>query len=118
MPRAKSAGDQIRGADPDATRDARIELGEIINDAVTEKREKDTRTLGKAMADHCEASLVRDPTHELDAVHVAFLVQVEQEDQIEGVVNELSERWQGRIELRLLGPMAAYDFVGTTELEV
>jgi hypothetical protein len=111
-------GDQIRGADPDATRDARIELGEIINDAVGEKREKDTRTLGKAMADHCEASLVRDPTHELDAVHVAFLVQVEQEDQIEGVVNELSERWQGRIELRLLGPMAAYDFVGTTELEV
>ena len=107
--------DQIRGADPDATRDARIKLGEIINDAVTEKREKDTRTLGKSMADHCEASLVRDPTHELDAVHVAFLVRIDQDEQIERVINDLGEQWRGRVEMRLLGPMAAYDFVGATE---
>lgn len=107
--------DGIRGADRDATRDAQIKLGELINDAVTAKRERDTRTLGKVMADHCEASLVRDPMHELDAVHVAFLAQVDQEREIEGVVRDLGERWEGRIELRLLGPMAAYDFVGAAE---
>jgi hypothetical protein len=107
--------DQIRGADSDATRDARIRLGEIINSAITEKREQDTRALGKAMADHCEASLVRDPTHERDAVHVAFLVRVGREKEIEDVVKDLGEKWDGRVELRLLGPMAAYDFVGATE---
>lgn len=107
--------DQMRGADPDATRDARIQLGEIINNAITQKREQDTRALGNAMTDHCEASLVRDPTHELDAVHVAFLVRVDQEKDIEDVVNDLGAKWEGRVQLRLLGPMAAYDFVGATE---
>ena len=107
--------DQMRGADPDATRDARIQLGEIINNAITQKREQDTRALGNAMTDHCEASLVRDPTHELDAVHVAFLVRVDQEKDIEDVVNDLGANWEGRVQLRLLGPMAAYDFVGATE---
>jgi hypothetical protein len=107
--------DQMRGADPDATRDARIQLGEIINNAITQKREQDTRALGDAMTDHCEASLVRDPTHELDAVHVAFLVRVDQEKDIEDVVNDLGAKWEGRVQLRLLGPMAAYDFVGAPE---
>jgi Gas vesicle synthesis protein GvpL/GvpF len=107
--------DQIRGADSDATRDARIQLGEIIHNAITQKREQDTRVLGNAMAQHCEASLVRDPTHERDAVHVAFLVRVGQEKDIERVVKDLDAKWEGRVELRLLGPMAAYDFVGATE---
>ncbi len=107
--------DQVRGASPDASRDARIQLGEIINNAVTQKREKDTHTLGKAMAEHCEASLVRDPTHELDAVHVAFLVRVGQEKEVERVVEDLGAKWEGRVGLRLLGPMAAYDFIGVTE---
>jgi hypothetical protein len=107
--------DEIAGANPDATRDARMQLGEIINNAITEKRVKDTRTLGKAMAEHCEASLVRDPTHERDAVHVAFLVRVGQEKEIERVVKDLGAEWEGRVELRLLGPMAAYDFIGATE---
>lgn len=114
-PEAARLRDQTRDAEPDATRDAQIRLGEIVNDAVTEKRGKDTRALGNAMADHCEASLVRDPTHELDAVHVAFLARVEQEKQIEDVISDLAERWQGRVDLRLLGPMAAYDFVGAAE---
>jgi len=113
--RAARLRDEIRGADSDATREARIQLGEIINDAVTLKREKDTRTLGKAIADHCEASLVRDPTHELDAVHVAFLVRVDQEKEIERAVKDLGEQWDGRVELRLLGPMAAYDFIAASE---
>jgi Gas vesicle synthesis protein GvpL/GvpF len=113
--RAARLRDEIRGADSDATREARIQLGEIINNAVTLKREKDTRALGEAMADYCEASLVRDPTHELDAVHVAFLVRVDQEKEIERAVKDLGEQWDGRVELRLLGPMAAYDFIAVTE---
>lgn len=108
--------DEIANADPDATRDARIALGEIINNAVAQQREQDTRRLGKAMADHCEASLVRDPTHELDAVHVALLVRVDRAKEIERVVSDLGERWRERVELRLLGPMAAYDFAGATDL--
>jgi hypothetical protein len=51
----------------------------------------------------------------VDAAHVAFLVRVDQEKEIEHVVKYLGEKWDGRVELRLLGPMAPYDFVGATE---
>ena len=110
---AARLADKLRGADPDATRDTRIKLGEIINDAVTVKRHKDTRALGNAMEGHCVASVVREPTHERDAVHVAFLVDTGQESEMEQAIEDLAHDWDGRIELRLLGPMAAYDFVGT-----
>jgi hypothetical protein len=106
--------EQIRGADPDATRDARIQIGQIINEAVAAKREEDTRALGDAMKGHCVASVVREPTHELDAAHVAFLVEIGKEREVEQVIDKLARDWEGRIELRLIGPMAAYDFVGTT----
>jgi Gas vesicle synthesis protein GvpL/GvpF len=109
--------EQIRDADPDATRDARIQLGEIVNDAVTAKREQDTHTLGDAMADLSVASLVRDPTHELDAVHVAFLVETSREKDMQQALEDLAKDWEGRVELRLLGPMAVYDFVAATEPE-
>jgi hypothetical protein len=107
--------DQIRGADPDATRDLRIQLGEIINNAVAARREEDTRLLLSAAADHCEASFVRDPTHEMDAVNVAFLVDEDKAGELDLVVEDLGSRWEGRVELRVLGPMAPYDFVGGTQ---
>lgn len=106
--------DEIRGADEDATRDARIQLGEIINQAITAKREEDTRTLGNAIDRYVVASNVREPTHEEDAVNVALLVETGQEDELEQVVGKLARDWQDRVELRLLGPMAPYDFVVTT----
>jgi hypothetical protein len=103
---------KLRNADPDATRDARIKLGEIINGSVAAKRSKDTRTLGDAMEGHCVASVVREPTHELDAVHVAFLVETDGESEMEQTIEDLARDWEGRVDVRLRGPMAAYDFVG------
>jgi hypothetical protein len=110
-PQAARLQRDISGRDADATRDARIALGEIISDAVAAKREQDTGALGDAMAGHCVASIVREPTHELDAVHVAFLVETDREEEIERVAADLARRWAGHVEVRLLGPMAAYDFV-------
>jgi hypothetical protein len=110
---AARLANKLRGADPDATRDSRIKLGELINNAIEAKRRKDTRALGDAMEGHCVASVVREPTHELDAVHVAFLVETDAESDMEQAIEDLAREWEGRIELRLLGPMAAYDFVGS-----
>jgi hypothetical protein len=104
--------DRIHGADPDATRELRIELGEIINKTVANKRQADTRLLVSAMQDHCAASGVRTATNELDAVYVAFLIGTDQASELERVVTELGDRWQGRVELHVRGPMAPYDFVG------
>lgn len=112
-PQAEQLRRAIADADPVATRDARIALGELISLAIAARREADTRALGDQMEGFCAASLVRDPTHELDAVHVAFLLDEEQARRQSEVMATLSEQWGGRVQLRVLGPMAAYDFVGT-----
>jgi len=107
----------IQGKNPDAARNARIELGQLLNQAVKARREEDTRALRQAMERLCVASVAREPAHELDAVHVAFLVAVDQEPEVERVIEDLAHGWEGRIEVQLLGPMAAYDFAGTAQSE-
>jgi hypothetical protein len=111
--RAATLSEQIRDADPNATRGLRMELGEIINDAITAKREEDTRQVGNAVSGLAAASVVREPTHELDAVYVAFLMETDKAEQLEDALQRLADDWSDRIELRLIGPLAAYDFVGT-----
>jgi hypothetical protein len=111
--RAAKLRDATHGKDPDAARKARIELGQLINKAVRARREQDTRALRQAMDRVCAASLAREPAHELDAVHVAFLVAVNDEPEVERVSEALACKWEGRIDVQLLGPMAAYDFAGT-----
>jgi hypothetical protein len=104
--------DQIRQADDEnATRDARIRLGEIIAAAITASREADTRQLGEAVAAYCVASSVRPPSHEDDAVHVALMVETAKQQDLEQAVRKVADDWTGRVTVRLLGPMAPYDFV-------
>jgi len=109
--------DAIQGKDPDAARNARIELGQLLNQTVKARREEDTRALRQAMDRLCVASVAREPTQELDAVHVAFLVAVDQEPEVERVIEDLAHEWEGRIDVQLLGPMAAYDFARTAQPE-
>jgi hypothetical protein len=109
--------DAIQGKDRDAARNARIELGQLLNQAVKARREEDRRALRLAMERVCVASVAREPAHELDAVHVAFLVAVDQEPEVGRVIEDLAHEWEGRIDVQLLGPMAAYDFAGTARPE-
>ena len=111
---ARRLREQLREVgDEDATRDARIRLGELVGEAIAAKRDADTRRLGEVIEPYCAASSVREPTHEEDAVHVAVLVQTDREDELERALDELAASWDGRVTLRLLGPMAPYDFVAT-----
>jgi hypothetical protein len=87
--------------------------GRYVEGAVTARREEDTRALQQAMEGVSVDSVVREPTHELDAAHVAFLVAVDEEREVERVIEDLARQWEGRIEVQLLGPMAAYEFVMT-----
>jgi gas vesicle protein GvpL/GvpF len=108
--------EEIRDAgDKDATRDARIRLGELINDAISAKREADTRKLGEALEGHVDASNVREPTHEMDAAYVAVLVETSHQEELEKAVGRLAHDWRGRVSVEILGPMAPYDFVVTTD---
>ncbi|GLW11957.1 gas vesicle protein [Microtetraspora sp. NBRC 13810] len=110
-PEAGRLSQTIRGRPEDATRDERIRLGELINQAIGDKREADTQTMVEELAGVCELVVIRDPSHERDAVHAAVLIEVDRQDELEQVVAEFADEWSGRVEFSLRGPMAAYDFV-------
>jgi hypothetical protein len=89
----------------------------VINQSVETKRDADTRKMVDALAPLCVAIAVREPTHEQDAVHLAALVETDRQDELEQALDEFARRWEGRVDLRLLGPLAAYDFVMTPQQE-
>jgi hypothetical protein len=105
----------IRDKPDDATRNERLALGELISNAVVAKRQQDTRRTVEALDKLGVTVNSREPTHEFDAVHVACLAEVARQDELEKAVGELAEAWQDRVSVRLLGPLAPYDFVTTRE---
>ncbi|OUS83111.1 GvpL/GvpF family gas vesicle protein [Rhodococcus sp. NCIMB 12038] len=112
-PKASTLLESIRDQPEELTRDARTALGEIIGHALEAKRETDTGTTLDALSPLTEIVTVREPTHDEDAVQVAVLVEVDRQDELEQTVGDLAARWDDRITMRLVGPMAPYDFVVT-----
>ncbi|KUI22927.1 gas vesicle protein GvpFL [Mycobacterium sp. GA-1285] len=111
--RAQQLRNDIAGLSDDAARQPRMALGELVVNAIEVKRRADTDIAVKALEGLAKQVNVRQPTHELDAVNVAVLAAVEDEARLQEVVDELTEDWAGRVQMRLLGPLAAYDFVVT-----
>jgi hypothetical protein len=112
---ARELREDIRAKSEEAGRNSRIALGELINQAIEAKRSVDTQKVLNDIEGLVAQVNVREPTHELDAVYVAVLAEVERQDDLQAVVEELADNWDGRVEMRLRGPLAAYDFVVTNK---
>lgn len=110
---ASELRDTIRDQPEEATRDARMALGEIVSNAIVAKRDEDTAKVVETLTSLAGSVNVREPTHEEEAAQVAVLVEVARQEELEEAVEALAQEWQGRVDMRLLGPMAAYDFVVT-----
>lgn len=102
--------EQIRNQPEEVTRDARISIGETVNQAISAKRDADTQAVIEAVTPICTLTSLRDPSHELDAVHLAVLIETDRQGDLEAALGKLAERWADRVALRLLGPLAPYDF--------
>jgi hypothetical protein len=103
----------IRDKPEDATRNERILLGEGINNAIAAKRDADTRTMAAALAELGVMLNLREPTHDEDALHIACLAETANQADLEGSIDRVVRGWEGRVQVRLLGPLAPYDFVVT-----
>lgn len=114
---ARELRDQIRNLPEDASREARMALGDLVNRAITVKREEDTQALADALAPLSDSMNLREPTHEFDAASIAALIDISRQEELEEAVEDLAQKRSGRVELRILGPLAAYDFVVTPHPE-
>lgn len=116
-PEADRLREQIRATGPEAARDARMALGENIYHALESARAADTRRAVDTLEPLQPVISERPPTHDLDAVHLAILVELARRGELEQAVSEVAGHWDDRVAVELLGPMAAYDFVMKREPE-
>ncbi|MER7014483.1 GvpL/GvpF family gas vesicle protein [Saccharopolyspora sp. NPDC000359] len=103
--------ESLRGVPQEEGYDQRLKLGELVSNAVVAKRETDVGELLDALSPHVVATVVREVGGEDDAFDVAVLVEHDRRDAFEEALDELGDRWSGRLQLRLVGPLAPYDFV-------
>ena len=104
-PEAARLREEIRHSRKTRPRDARIRLGEIVNQAIEAKREADTAGAGRGpgrAAPHRRAS---PPTSRTPCTW-RYSIETDRQDELEQVVDEFADRWAGRVTMRLLGPLA------------
>jgi hypothetical protein len=103
--------ERVRELPEDAAYYDRIRLGELIVKALDDKRQADTEELVRTLEPYSAAVAARAPAGEDTAADAAFLVSERELPEFEEAVDELGERWAGRVRLRMIGPLAPYDFV-------
>ncbi|MCL2534431.1 MAG: GvpL/GvpF family gas vesicle protein, partial [Nocardiaceae bacterium] len=103
----------IRDQPEDVTRDERLALGERISQALAAKSNQDTQQLVEALDQVAKEVRVRDATSDEEAGSVAVLITSDEVGALDKAITNLSQDWQDRVDLTVLGPLAAYDFVKT-----
>lgn len=111
-PALRELNDRTRGVPEDASWADRLRLGELVAQAVDRRRHGDADDLlGAVLPLVVEHKVLRGSG--LDHVlEVALLVDDARRTELEQTLEAYAEAVHERIRLRLLGPLAPYDFVG------
>lgn len=107
----RELGERVRELPEDASYYDRVRLGEMIVEALGELREADAARIVERIAPVAVDMVSHQPYAPEDVVNVAFLVERGKVGEFEKTVEGLGRDLAGRVRLRLLGPLAPYDFV-------
>lgn len=110
-PEIQRLREQVAGVDEDAGYYDRIKLGEAVSHSMDRLKAADADATLDALERFAVATVVKEPGGENGAVHVAFLVRSDHRSDFERAVDDLGDAWGGRVNLRLIGPTAAFDFL-------
>lgn len=92
--------------------DLRMRLGEMISQEITARRQADIQALLDTLAPLATASVDGAPADE-QVIGASFLIHPDERAEFETTVEDLARTWAERVDLRLLGPLAPYDFAAT-----
>ncbi|MBA9004020.1 GvpL/GvpF family gas vesicle protein [Thermomonospora cellulosilytica] len=93
----------------------RIQLGEMIAQSLEDKARGDAEYALDRLARHAERTIAHPPRRSEEILDAAFLVRRDRRAEFDRAVDELGQEWNGRVRLRLLGPLPPYDFTGHAE---
>lgn len=101
----------IRGKPQEATCLEGISLGELVAQALDDKRAAVVPTLVEALTPYTVAVQVGAPGHERMVVNASFLVERDRLHEFDRAVEEIGKREAGRLRLKYTGPMPPHSFV-------
>jgi hypothetical protein len=103
--------ERVQELPEDASYYDRVRLGELVVEALTRRREAESAQLLDRLEPLAVDMVAHPPNSPEDVVNAAFLVAREKVGEFEDAVEDLGRELAGRVRLRLLGPLAPYDFV-------
>jgi hypothetical protein len=98
-----------------ATRDARVRLGELINNALEQRRQQDTEEILEHLKPTVVAGTINDIEKEFMVLNVPFLIERDRQSEFEEALDRVAQEREGRMHFTLQGPMPAYDFIDLEE---
>lgn len=90
---------------------ARMQLGRMIDKALTERSTAYVRDIYEALRSVCVASRDNQPIGDKMIMNAAFLVERRREAEFDGVVNKIARRYGKRLKFKYTGPWPPYNFV-------
>lgn len=108
-PRIEAA--RAASAGPGASDRDRIRLGQLVAAAIERRRASDARVIADALEPWVVRTATTVAADAWGVATVACLVDIEREDDFVAAAEALAEQHAELVRLRLLGPLAPYDFV-------
>jgi Gas vesicle synthesis protein GvpL/GvpF len=102
---------RLKGKVDPANLGEQIRLGEAVSVALRALRRDDAAALTAELEQICARVRVGEPKEADDVLDAAVLVDVEASEGFEQAVERWGEQYAGWLRIRLVGPVAPYDFV-------
>lgn len=102
---------EVEGKNKDAAYFDRMKLGEASEKLMNNIRKDIENDIYAPLEKISTASKVNEPQSEKMLLNAAFLLDQAKEKTFDEKVNELYEKWEGKVDFKYTGPWAAYNFV-------
>ena len=114
----KDADEEIRRFHQEITRKhlqstyfARMQLGRMIDKALSERSAQFVRDIYEALRDDCVASRDNKPIGDKMIMNAAFLVERDRESEFDAAVNKIAKHYGELLNFKYTGPWPPYNFV-------
>ncbi|GGB35349.1 gas vesicle protein [Flexivirga endophytica] len=104
--------ERTRGTPSNAALADRVRLGELVSQAMQDKRTADADVLAEAVLPYAAAHRIRLGSDVDQLADFILLIDNDRRDDFEQRLESLAESMHGRMRLSLVGPLAPYEFVG------
>ena len=103
--------EQITSRGAGSTYFARMQLGRLIETAMSERSDAYVREIYSGLRDTAVASRANKPIGDKMIMNAAFLIERDREQEFDSKVKEIAARYEGKLSFKYTGPWPPYNFV-------